>query len=180
MHPYAEQHPEDLLLSYIDGPFDPNTLTVYKQQKYAFFNGMLDVTASIIGASHVLSFTVGGREFHEVFACCEIPDTPCYKLSELTSPIFENLPKVGYRFRTHTIPWPDASLQPRELDELVYQANKSFGLICEFESGKQGVTPITVITGYEKYNRLIIKTGHAYPGDALVITSTRLQPYEGR
>jgi hypothetical protein len=170
MQPYVEQQPSDIRLSHVEGSFDPNRLTVYKAKTAMFFGGRLEVTASIIGASHVLSFP----GFYEVFACAELPDTPCYKLNELEGhPIYRSIPGARYGFQAKQIEW--GSKQPKELDNLVWLAQAlPFGLICEFEKGTLAVTPITVIVGFEENGQLIFLTGHAYPEDALVLTATRL------
>jgi|GEM_PF-4083035 len=170
MQPYVEQQPSDIRLSLVTGPFDPEQLTVYKRREGSFFNGRLQVTASIIGASHVLSF----RGFHEVFACTELPGTPCYNLDELEGlPIRRSIPGVQYGFEAKQIKW--SADQPKELDNLVWLAQTlPFGLICKFEKGTLAVTPITVIVGFEENDQLVFLTGHAYPGHALVLTATCL------
>jgi len=170
MQPYVEQRPSDIRLSLVNGLFDPEQLTIYESKSATFLNGHLQVTASIIGASHVLSF----RDFHEVFACTELPDTPCYTLDELEDlPIRRSVPGVQYGFEAKQIKW--SANQPKELDNLVWLAQTlPFGLICEFEKGTLAVTPITVIVGFEENDQLVFLTGHAYPGHALVLTATCL------
>lgn len=177
--PFTDQHPDALRLSLVEGPVELKQLLAIDARTIR--SGNLSVTATIIGASHVITFAQGEEpERNEVLACIELPGTSGRAVNEiLDTPIRLRHGPFDYTFRAWCPTWTDAGKEPDELQELTGKARKSDtdsvqGFMVEFPSGGSCVTPKTVIVmeasacgGFVR-----IDTAHSYPSVPRTVLST--------
>jgi hypothetical protein len=132
------------------------------------------VDATVIGASHLVTFTAGDFTLSEVFACVEIGAETSVPLRRLTGAVMPRFPGFRYTFAARQIAWRDP--EPAVLQGLVEVAEKehlrSLGIVQEFPKGDFAVTPKTVIVGrvLENGRGVEIQTAHAYPRQGLVLS----------
>lgn len=181
MHPvigYVDQNPDALRLSLIEGEFDFAGLTAYatRTMKIAGIN----VTATVIGASHVVTLNVEGHLVHEMFACVSPPEYTSWTLEELTANAIRLTPFgiVSYEFSVQEEYWQDS--EPPELTRLIDAANKAaeanaIGLVQKFPANNLAATPKTVVHCYaDNRGRVNIETAHSYPNAQRLVTSRTL------
>lgn len=175
---FTDQSPDDLYLSLVEGPLDAHPYTVLWEQPLRMAN--IDVTARVIGASHIITFTANETTFHEMLACAAPPDgVDLYRLSLKTPPthrVERCLGRLRYTFESHRIEWGDG--EPFLLDTLVAQASSfkkgEFGVVYPFPQGALPAVPKTVLWGSVSGNGACIqvKTAHSYPGQAVVFSDS--------
>lgn len=140
----------------------------------------LHLSAAVIGASHIITYSTADWQATEVFACVPVGDLVPWTLDELIdSPIRRKLGSSSYEFTVRRVPWEDP--EPAELVRLVAAARSSdrasdrFGLVQEFPTRDLSVIPKTVIFGYVEGRRVVIETAHSYPNvRGLVMSRTYL------
>lgn len=141
----------------------------------------LHVSAAVIGASHIITYSTSDWQATEVFACVPVGDTAHWTLDELIdSPIRRELGRGSYEIAIRRVPWEDP--EPQDLVRLVEAARSSdhapdrFGLVQEFPTRDLSVIPKTVIFGIaESDRRVVIETAHSYPNvRGLVMSRTTL------
>lgn len=184
---YIDQSPEALRLSLVEGQIDMEALHVYGMRTLQC--GNLTITARIIGASHVISYSVGGHELHEALACVDLhpgshsvwTSISRYRWEGLFQPIERRTAGYGYRFAARSIPWSDP--EPVEVNQLLNplgppRAGDGFGFVQCFPKGEHPTTPKTVIVGHydNEQGVAVIETAHSYPNvRGLVMSRAELQ-----
>jgi len=182
--PYIDQSPEALRLTLVDGHIDLSGFHVYADRSHRY--GEVTVTARVIGASHIITYSVGDSLLHEVFACMSPPTETMdnwasiltYSWAGLDHPIERQINDVGYSFEAHTVPWSDP--EPEEVVRLLAlcrdPSDDGFGFVQHFPQGEYRVTPKTIIVGYRTDDGLLIETAHSYPNvRGLVLSRTHLR-----
>lgn len=176
---YIDQDPDALRLTVTWSNFPRDDLCVYASNYVQLPSIRIDAT--IIGASHIVTFSGKRWQFHEVLACTELPGLKARPIGALQGRLIHRvLPGKRYEFRIHRVTWQDP--EPPELVELVHQAQQppspnSFGLIQEFPRGNFGVTPKTVIWvgATADGSNVVVRTAHSYPNvRGLVLSQTRV------
>jgi hypothetical protein len=178
----VDQVPDDLRLTLIEGLFEPEQFCLFSRASMVLSG--VQVEAAVIGASHIISLYIGDLKLHEMFACVGLPNVASWGLAELTQPVRQELSGMQYEFTSWLVDWSDP--EPDELTRLVLAAshpdNSSFGLVQDFPSGDQLITPKTIIFGYADEDRkgVVIETAHSYPNvRGLVLSRTTLFREEG-
>lgn len=177
---YIDQSPDALRLTLVEGAFDTSPYQLLKSCRRVLHG--IQVTATVIGASHIISFHTDSLALHEVFACEGPEDVSYWSLDELVSaPVERQFPGLRYEFSARRVDWEDP--EPPELERLVRAVthraamSSSFGVVEEFPQGDLLVTPKTVIFGNDDGCRrgLVIETAHSYPNvQGLVLSRTSL------
>lgn len=182
---YIDQSPDALRLTLVDGSIDLSGFHVYEKQTLRC--GELTVEARVIGASHIISYSIGDTQLHEVFACISPPpqtttgwvEISAYSWAGLGQPVERSFNGFGYSFHAYMVPWSDP--EPKEITALLNRchnpvAENEFGLVQHFPQGKCVVTPKTIIVGSHMSGGVIIETAHSYPNvRGLVLSRTRLR-----
>jgi hypothetical protein len=176
---YVDQNPDSLRLTWTRDPIDRDQFSVYASCTMTLAG--LHVSAAVIGASHIITYSAADWQATEVFACVPVGDLAHWTLDELTdSPIRRKLGRGSYEFTIRRVPWEDP--EPPDLIDLVEAARSSdrasdrFGLVQEFPTRDLSVVPKTVIFGHaEDDRRVVIETAHSYPNvRGLVMSRTTL------
>lgn len=150
---------------------------ILSQQTTRF--GGVEVAASVIGASHHITYRLGPTILHEVLACVGAGQ-PSYTLAEVIAMhvIRSLIGSVNYEFTAQLLPWSHP--EPTELVQLVAAAriqigSGGIGIVQEFPQGGLEIAPKTVIVGLPEKPGFVLKTAHSYPGTGLVISCSRLK-----
>lgn len=181
MHPntgYVDQDPSALRLSLIEGEFDLTRLTTYATCTTKIAG--IGVTATVIGASHIVALDVEGHLIHEMFACVSPPEYTSWTLEELKHRAIRLTPHgvVSYEFSVQDKDWQGS--EPPELTRLINAADRAadrgeIGLVQEFPANNLAVTPKTVIhCRADGDGRVNIETAHSYPNVPKLVTSRTL------
>lgn len=181
---YIDQSPEALRLTLAVGEIDLSGFHVYDKQTLRC--DQLTVIARVIGASHIISYSIGNAQLHEVFACVSPPQTPtgwaeisAYSWAGLDQPIERAFSGFEYSFSAYEVPWSDP--EPKEVINLLNRchgqaADYEFGFVQHFPQGECKVTPKTIVVGSYDRKALVIETAHSYPNvRGLVLSRTKLQ-----
>lgn len=164
---YTDQHPDDLQLTLVEGDLDRSQFQLLAGQTQVLAG--VRIEATVIGASHVVSYDTGSFVLHEVFACVGLENVSSWPLKTLvSSPVRRNFPDMTYAFSVRRVPWHND--EPDELHSIVAAAgnhgkNGGIGVVQDFPRGDAPATPKTVIVGYEdpRHRRIVIETAHSYP-----------------
>lgn len=178
MHPdegFIDQSPGALRLTVVEGNLDRRQFTLLKGGM--FEHEGVRVEATVIGASHILSFETGLFAWHEVFACVEVTSVPHWTLPQLLAyPVERQLPGMRYEFAARLIAAPDG--EPAELQRLIRDADcpeTGIGVVQDFPRGTLPVTPKTVIVCNGDDQGVAVETAHFYPGEGLVLSRSSLR-----
>jgi len=178
---YVDQSPDALRLTLTTEPVDRGQFAVYASCTMSLAG--LHVSAAVIGASHIITYSTSDWQATEVFACVPVANTACRTLDELiASPPVRLRPGRGssYEIAIRRVTWEDP--EPPDLIALVEAARSSdrapdrFGLVQEFPTRNLDVIPKTVIFGYADGDRgIVVETAHSYPNvRGLVMSRTTL------
>lgn len=187
LHPndtYIDQSPDALRLTLVEGWLDADDFHVYDSQSL-LWNGV-SIDARVIGASHIISYSIGDVRLHEVFACINPTartseywaSIMTYSWSGLVNPIEHRLDGLTYRFQAFRVPWSDP--EPQIVESLLQRCRDQptcdgFGFVQHFPQGECLVSPKTIIVGHRDPEGIVIETAHSYPNvRGLVLSRTEL------
>lgn len=145
--------------------------------------GNMKITATVIGASHVLSVSRNGEEiFHEILACVkpkECSDGVVLTRSLDQMPLRYQVTNFGdarYQFLSWSLAWGEETSE--KADELLAAAKRQDvwqSAYFEFPKGDLPHVPATIVLlRKEAIDKLLITTAHSYPGQALVISRSTI------
>lgn len=175
---FIDQSPDALRLSVVEGDLDRAQFTCLEGGTFEQWGVCVDAT--VIGASHVVSFSTGSFLLNEVFACAGLNGIPSWTLSELIGLSVERqLPGMCYEFTARHIEWRDT--EPPEVAVLSDAAMRSrraggIGVVQDFPAGSLPVTPKTILVGYASRERrgIVMETAHSYPTRGLILSRSEL------
>ncbi len=182
---YIDKSAANIRLSVIDGELEIGQFNVLKQGQIVSDQPQFRIKGRIIGASHLLSFEIGDRKFHEIFACGDINvngqkivvQEPLSRSSESVKLNLWN--KVSYSFESAVHNYSEAEKWLTELENRAKKFNKSdrddnVGLIFNFPRGKSLLkTPKTVLIAQCDRSSASVKitTAHSYPNEGRIVQS---------
>lgn len=178
--PYIDQSPEALRLTLVEGNLDRTPFHLLSEKDCEL--GGVNISAAVIGASHIVSYTTEAFTLHEIFACVGLETLPYWPLAELKEmTVVRKFPGFSYEFRAESVDWVDP--QPSTIDSMERTAARlaakgSVGLVVDFPRGESLVTPKTIVLGdISKDGRgVTFTTAHSYPNvRGLVISRSTLQ-----
>ncbi|HEX6258514.1 MAG TPA: DUF2617 family protein [Candidatus Saccharimonadales bacterium] len=176
---YIDQSPDELCLNLVEGAIDPSLFTTLGEAEGRFSD--IQCKATVIGASHIVTFAFGPFVLNEVFACMELPagaSSVTKPIDEIGDVVLKGLPGLAYSFNAQQVPWPGQ--EPPELLGLEafasVQSPISFGVVEAFPQGDLPAVPKTIIVGYEHpvARGIVIETAHSYPGQGVVFSRSQL------
>lgn len=178
---YQDQSAFGLMLNVIEGDIDKEQFDLRTNNKIIMPN--FNIEASIIGASHIISFVCPRLVFHEVFACCDVHTHarraffgPLEKVMGKQHLVFGDF--ISYEFNAELVAWKRGQ---KKLAQLENQINTKGGKKKEgqigveycFAEGSDGITPKTIILVEAGESFVSIETLHSYPNEMnLVFTKT--------
>lgn len=175
---FIDQSPDALRLSIVEGTLDRTTFTHLGSGIFAYLGVQVDAT--VIGASHIVSFKTDTFLLNEVFACVGLSGVSSWTLDDLVSqPLERQLPGMHYEFTARHVAWGDT--EPSEVATLSDAAQRSketggIGVVQDFPVGSFSVTPKTILVGYASQDRqgVVMETVHSYPTQGLVLSRSEL------
>ena len=171
---YVDQSASRLALTVLDGDVDMRQFTVLRAA--TLHAGPLAVTASIIGASHVLSFSTPERTVTEVFACAgarseatPLVIAPLAHLMDCDTCFV--LGEVEYRFQTRLGELADVQRVKANLA----RGQREIGLAFTFpQRTRDEEPPETIVTVRLAGAGFVAETAHGYRQEGcFVLTSSR-------
>ena len=181
---YKNELAASLQLNLLRGCADESLFTILQTGTLSL--GNLSIRAHIIGASHLITYDLGGQCFTELLACSEATvhlgqKIFCGDLPELIDTIdLSPCENVSYVCRAELRDWEEAEHLRDELrDEIssTHSRPHEIGLVSEFP-GQNGFAPAPetfVLVCARTAADVRVRTLHSYPNDRqLVFTSTQL------
>jgi hypothetical protein len=132
----------------------------------------LQAECRIVGASHVILYSVNGRpDLWEVFACQDVREAaPRYSLEEAIRQEVTTSSRGVHVFRASLVPIRDSAEHLKRL------RLRPFCFEYQFPRGPSNVAPVTIISGEQQPGGMLIETIHSYPQHELVVvTSSQVQ-----
>ncbi len=182
---YMDKSAANIRLSVIDGELEIAQFNVLKQGQIVSDRPPFRIKGRIIGASHLLSFEIGNRKFHEIFACGDINvngqkivvQEPLSTTSESVKLNLWN--RVSYSFESAVHNYSEAEEWLTELEsraEIFSKSgdDKNVGLIFNFPRGESlNKTPKTVLIAESDSSvaQVKITTAHSYPNEGRIVQS---------
>lgn len=175
---FIDQSPDALRLSVVEGDLDRTQFTCLEGGIFAHLGVRIDAT--VIGASHIVSFVTDTFRLNEVFACAGLNGVSSWTLGQLIGHSVERqLPGMRYEFTARHVEWGET--EPSEVAALSDAALCSkeaggIGVIQDFPIGSLPVTPKTILVGYASRERrgIVMETAHSYPTQGLVLSRSEL------
>jgi len=182
---YIDTSATKLRHSVIEGDLDINQFNVLLVDGIVLNLLKLKIIGRIIGASHLFTFEIDNKQFHEIFACTDYESYgqelasygPLASVSANVELALWN--KVNYGFRSKLYQFSEAK---NWLSELEFQAdeislkseNQKIGLVYNFPKSLDfDITPKTIIVAdyNSTKNQLNITTAHSYPNEKHIVKS---------
>lgn len=183
---YVDQSASSLLHSVIEGELEINQFNVLKVGEIFSSLPAFKIIGRIIGASHLVTFEMGNKQFHEVFACYEFHSSgkklasygPLGNVHATVELLLWN--KVNYSFRSKL--YHNQSKAENWLHELENQALEisgknepnSIGLTYDFPKNEFSLKPpktVFVAKNDTIKNQVNIITAHSYPNEQNIVKS---------
>ena len=169
----------------VEGSLDAGQFSVLQVGEISSQLLKFNMISRIIGASHWLTFEIGNKQFHEIFACTD------YMLSGQELATYGSLcsvsanvelalwNKINYSFQSKIFPFSKAEDWLTELEsQAQYITNKngsqSIGLAYHFPKHEDLASiPKTIIVAQfsETKSLLDITTAHSYPNEQQIVRS---------
>lgn len=174
---FIDQSADALRLTLVDGECDLGQFSILSEATLRLPRGDV-IQAGIIGASHFLSVGTGARRFTEVFACTDAaaPNARArYTLNEIAG---RQISFPGYSFRACRVPWNKGEgARDRLLSRIAGKEMCEIGLSYVFPDSPEGDPAhrglaLTALLVRVIPKGFVLRTLHAYPGDAMVFTKT--------
>lgn len=177
--PYVDQSPEDLRLTMVEGDLDYEQFQIMERADYQ--SGLVDVSASIIGASHVLSFAHGGVLLHEIFACQKVEGNCSYPLFALPRSVDAEYGALRHRIDVNVQSLSAGRTLPllEWLERAAQEDTHGRALEYEFPIVEAGTSAKTLIAASDVSigGGAAIFTAHCYPSyRQVVFTRTIVEP----
>lgn len=173
---FTDQSPTALRLALVEGDFDQTQFPQLVSN--TFKHEGIVVEATIIGASHMVSFRTADFEFHEVFAC-ETPEKVSSRpLEDLAGgPIVERFfPNMRYSFIAGRYEWQYP--EPQSVLAIAGAArdnsSEGIGLVFDFPAGGLVAVPKTVVNIWPCPDGILASTLHSYPEQGYVLSLSAL------
>lgn len=184
MHPsdvFIDQNPSDLCLTIVDGKLDMSQFHQLVSESVSL--GEYTLTATIIGASHVISLSNAAGEplFYEVLACVQPQVSSVQRtwpVEEIPTPVSLRTGLLSYSFRDYTIRrWND--LVGKYVDDTVekckFPRSGEARIFYQFPQDSLPAKPATVVKiQLESPRQVIIESIHSYPTKAVVFSHSTI------
>lgn len=177
---FTDQSPNDLYLSLIEGDLDVEPYNVLWSSAVEICG--INVTARVIGASHIISYETEGAVLHEMLACVTPPndlDSFQLRLGDAEGHDVERQTShLSYSFSSQRAIWKADG--PSALRYIVRRTQSEipggFGIAYDFPQGDLPAIPLTVLEGRLSRNGecALIRTAHSYPGQAVVFSRSAI------
>lgn len=171
--------------SLFEGAVDLHPFTILQEGRISSPQPPLKITGRIIGASHFITFEIGKKIFHEIFACTDVNGSrqaiatcgPIGKISARVELILWN--RIAYSFQSRILRYTDAKDWLLKMEHLAREFNNrqdflSMGLQYDFPVKPEiDLHPKTILIGEFDLSthRLSIITAHSYPDEHNVVKS---------
>jgi hypothetical protein len=170
----------DLQLNLIEGPL--NEWTQFQiLQSSGLSLGPWDVSAHVIGASHLISIRHDDLCFHEIFACMEVISDArqifCRPMAQTGNLVHWFSDRIEYTFKPEKMDWRAGVSVMADLEQRVNNpSGDCIGLSVGFAPIDGGAVPKTIVLVEPDNHALRFETVHSYPNEAcIVFTDTRIK-----
>ncbi len=168
---YQDQSPDGLKLAIVTGALRVDQFSILQEESLR----AADLTARcrIVGASHVIEYTLNGLPMWEVFACQDVEeDALRYSLDHVTAHVVETEHPGGAR---HIFQASLTSTEAAE-EDLRRLRLRPLRLEFAFPSADGTQAPVTIISGEPQSGGILVETAHSYPNyGQVVLTRSVLQ-----